>query len=323
MKTNIEFVQDRRSEIRNKLETTPISMGQFDLNGKCNAKCWYCPVKYEGNPQDFAVQMSIDDLNHIFKNLRSSPIFPQEMRFMYSCNYNEVLLYTHFSELVVALKRYNFTTMILSNGTPLTPDKIDIILDNPDIFWGIALNIPAFEREEWSIKSGMNRSIHKILLSNLDYLHSKGNAIIQVNCTTSNYELLDKGILTSDEHIKIISDGFKSRYPNFEIHVNTALSDRAGKLDKLKVLSKKAKATNQVIDCSHSGSRVYKWLHINAKGDLFICCDDFNMQYCFGNLLKSSLEDIWFSEDHIDAIIRQQAELCVSCVYRIEHQSYE
>jgi len=312
-----------RDAIRAQLAATPLRMGQIDVNGKCNAKCWYCPVKYQGNPKEFTVQMSVADLDQILGKLRHSALISESFKFLYSCHYNEVLLYRYFAELIPVFRRHGFATMILSNGTPLTPEKTDLILANPDVFWGITLNIPALERDDWAAKAGMPASMHKLLLRNLDYLHSKGKgrATIQINCATNDHGLLSKSMGGSQESAEKIAESFRVRYPDFGVSVQAWLSDRAGKLEKHEVLSRNQHAKNQVIGCSHSaneGGRVYGWVHINARGDLFLCCDDFDMDYCFGNLLKNSFEEIWLSDAHIDAIARAHAGICRSCQFRIE-----
>jgi MoaA/NifB/PqqE/SkfB family radical SAM enzyme len=317
-------VAEREAErelIRAQLAATPLRLGQIDVNGKCNAKCWYCPVKYQGNPPEFAVQMSVVDLDRILGQLRDSPLIPAAFKFLYSCHYNEVLLYRHFAELIPVFRKHGLATMILSNGTPLTPQKTDLILANPDVFWGTTLNIPALERDDWVAKAGMSASMHKLLLRNLDYLHSQGKATIQINCATSENGLLGKSMGGNKEEAQKIAASFRLRYPGFSVFVQEWLSDRAGKLEQHDVLTRNQKASRQVIGCSHSandGGRIYGWVHINARGDLFLCCDDFDMEYCFGNLLENSFEEIWLSEAHIDAILRAQAGICRRCQFRIE-----
>lgn len=73
-----------RAAIRAQLASMPLRMGQIDVNGKCHAKCWYCPVKYQGNPQEFAVQMSVTELDRILGKLRRSPLIPASFKFLYS-----------------------------------------------------------------------------------------------------------------------------------------------------------------------------------------------------------------------------------------------
>lgn len=313
-----------RDEILTRLRDTPLRMGQIDVNGKCNAKCWYCPVKYQGNPAEFAVQMPLDRLDQILGNLRASPLIPDDLRFLYTSHYNEVLIYKHFAGLIEAFRRHGFATMILSNGTPLTPEKTDLIVANKDVVTGIALNIPALDQDDWSRKAGLPASMHRLLLRNLDYLHDQYPALIQINCATSEQGLLNQGIGNSKAEVERIADDFRERYPNFQVILQEWLTDRAGRLGELDVLTRKREARNRVIGCAHSfnqGSRVYGWFHINARGELFLCCDDYEMEYRFGSLLEKPFEEIWLSDVHVDAIERAQNGICLNCQFRIEAPS--
>jgi hypothetical protein len=165
--------------------------------------------------------------------------------------------------------------MILSNGTPLTPKKTDLIVANKDVIWGVTLNIPALEQDDWSRKVGLPVSMHKILLRNLDYLHEKYPATIQVNIDINKVGLMENSFINTKEEANSIVAKFKARYPNFSIKLLERLSDRAGRLEKLAVLTRHDEARERVVGCLHSGisngGRVFCWIHINARGDLFLC----------------------------------------------------
>lgn len=310
-----------RDEILACLQNTPLRIGQIDVNGKCNAKCWYCPVRYEGNPAEFAVQMPLETLDEILGKLRSSPLIPADFRFLYTCHYNEVLLYRHFAELPGIFRKHGFATMILSNGTPLTPDKTDIILANQDVIWGLALNIPALEEGDWARKTGFPASMHRKLLRNLDYLHEHRGATIQINCATNATSVLGEGMSNTREEAEAIAAAFRQRYPAFKVSLQTWLSDRAGKLGEHGAISLQQDARRAVIGCSHSaneGGRVFGWLHINARGELFLCCDDYEMRYRFGDLTRQDFAEAWLAQEHIDAIEASRKGICRHCPFRIE-----
>lgn len=312
---------DGREEILARLGDTPLRIGQIDVNGKCNAKCWYCPVKYQGNPDEFAVQMSPGELDRVLGNLRASPLVPADFRFLYSCHYNEVLLYKHFAELPGLFRKHGFATMILSNGPPLTPEKTDIIVANPDAIWGVTLNIPALERDDWARKAGFPASMHRLLLRNLDYLHDKYPASIQINCATSPAGMLDHAMADTPEAAEAIAEAFRARYPKFRVGLQPWLSDRAGKLAGHGVLSHNQRAGRRIVGCSHSandGGRLFGWVHVNARGELFLCCDDYDMEYRFGNLLTQPFAEAWLSDAHVDAILASRQGICRTCQFRIE-----
>ena len=307
-----------RDEILANLKNAPISVGQIDLNGLCNAKCWFCPVKYKDNPQEFATQMTPDQLRQVFKNLRSSTLFAQHVSFMYTSHYNEVLLHKNFEEMMDIFREYGFTTMILSNGTPLTPSKIDYIVKNRDVITGINLNIPAIEKQEWTIKAGMSESVHKTLMRNLHYLNDNyEGATIQINSLVIQGRAGPNAVYTDSQDCIRIEKEFQSLFPNITVNTNYYLSDRAGALVKEQVLVPlMSKATGKIIGCTHStnpGGRLYSWVHINAKGELFLCCDDYEMNYRYGSLLEKPFDELWTSEEHVDQILRSQNEICRTC----------
>lgn len=315
---NIFYKTPNRIDILNALKSAKIISGQLDINGRCNANCWYCPIKYEGNPEKYIYQTTTDELETILSNLRKSKLFPADVNFIYTCHYNEILLYKNFSEMIRIFRKYNFRTMVLSNGTPLTPSKIDLINKNKDVIVNIALNIPALEKDDWSLKSGFSKSVHPILINNLDYLNKNyTGAVVGVNCSTNTDVLDHNGIHTNKEKTNAILNDFKEKYPNINSFLVDNLSDRASNLVKNNVFKQRILIKkNNISGCTHTnsnGGRVFTYVHINPKGELFLCCDDFNMNYTFGSLLEKRFDDIWLSEEHIDVIIKARNEICSTC----------
>ena len=318
-----------RNLIRQNLETTKIVIGQLDPNGLCNAGCWYCPVKYESNPSEFINQMTPDELDLILRRIREATVVDQEkFWFLYTANYNEVLLWKHFDLLPEILRKNSFKSMILSNGTTLSPAKTDVIMANTDVFLDICLNIPSLEKIDWAEKAGFDEKTYSILVRNLTYLNENAKIPVTVNINVISEhwagDLKTYGYYTPTLRAKMFADSFKKQFPNFETLIADALVDRAGWLAKENVLKNKRAImgpNQKVIGCQHdletSGSRIYGWLHINAKGDIFLCCDDYQMKYRFGNLLETSLDELWLSERHVDMIEQSFSELCVSCCHHV------
>lgn len=321
-----------RDIIKENINSIKIKSGQFDPNGKCNSNCWYCPVKYLGNPSEYVRQMPLDDVEKILANIRSSSVIDPHLGFLYSSNYNELLLYKDFYGFIKLYKKYGFTTLLLSNASTLSKEKIDFIVNNRDTIVGLCFNIPTFNREKWKIQTGMTDKAFDRIVENMDYLNSvwvgnKDAISIQMNCVTDPFKssLMENGILTDEKLINLEAEWLKTRFPGFNVFVSPFLVDRAGYLKKENVLNnfqiERPKPWERVIGCKHSleqdDSRIYGWLHINAKGDLNICCDDYNMNYKFGNLLEQPLDDIWTSDRHIDAIEKSFNELCPNCIHKM------
>lgn len=315
----------RLTEIKDKLQNVKLKVGQIDPNGLCNAGCWFCPVKYQGNPTEFIHQMLPADLEKLVVKIKESSILDPSFQFIYTAHYNEILLYQYFEEMLEIFRKHKIVSMILSNGTTLTPAKTDLILKYRDVILSVHLNIPSFEKEDWAKKVDMNPKLFDNLVRNLDYFHktSPYKFSVQINnaSETSGYVDID-GIKTLAKDAESIKRSFSDRYPGATVYVSEWLIDRAGELGKkIHVIKGPRENTKEVIGCSHSadtGNRIFGWIHINATGDLFLCCNDYQMKYRFGNLLgDKSLDEIWKSDEHANTILQAYNEICKDCTFKI------
>ena len=115
---------------------------------------------------------------------------------------------------------------------------------------------------------------------------------------------------------------FKQIFPNINVYKMSSLIDRAGHLDTFKALTNIEYIKNQskdkkVIGCSNMGSRSEEWLHINANGDVFICCNDYDFDTIFGNINEKSIKEIWQSKERKDEIEKAYSSLCTTCSYAV------
>lgn len=263
--------------------------------------------------------------------------------FIYTAHYNEVLLYRYFEQMIDILRRYRIKTYVLSNGIPLTPEKTDLIAQNQDVIVGVCLNIPAFERELWSKRSGMNVTLFDRLISNLRYAEEKLSSLaatkmlsIQINGANSNSFWSRGGWLTKGEQFPPDMDLHpesgelatqdklcREMFPTINVYPVPSLIDRAGLLDTAGVISNKMaidkrlkEDKHEIVGCGNGievGGRPFGWLHVNARADAFLCCNDYSFDYTFGNLEKDTLRDIWVTEKHAAIIQKSFNEICVNC----------
>jgi radical SAM protein with 4Fe4S-binding SPASM domain len=77
------------------------------------------------------------------------------------------------------------------------------------------------------------------------------------------------------------------------------------------------RSTGKVIGCNNMGSRPDTWIHINANGDVFICCNDYDFETVFGNVNEKSIKEIWESQQRKDMIKHSYNTLCRTCVHAI------
>lgn len=330
-----------KDEIKNKLETIKVLDIQFDLNGVCNAGCWFCPIKYEIAPS--STNMKIDDVKKILDDIISErgKIMDDNFSHLYTAHYNEILLYPYLDEFFALLRERNLKTMILSNGTTAIRKKLDLLKKNNDVISGINFNIPAITREEWKRQAGFDSDkLYERLLDNLNYAVS----IFPDRVNNNTLSVVMNGVAKEYTHEKggfieplkdfpsdvigkldVEYNEFKKVFPNLNIYKNHGVIDRDGLLEKHNIMSTKKynmthnRKGSRVVGCRNGildrGGRFYGWLHINSFGDSFICCQDFTYGTKFGNLLENNLRKLWFSEDHIKMIEESMNGFCIDCSF--------
>jgi MoaA/NifB/PqqE/SkfB family radical SAM enzyme len=299
---------------------------QIDPNGFCNAKCWFCPVAYQENPAFAKTDMDISFLEDILIKINNAKgiVIDTSLKTIMTAHYNEILLYRYFPEMLDLFRKYNYKTVICSNGIGLTKNKIDLMAQYPDVIEAIHLNIPSHIPEKWSKLVGSNPKILDKMFINIDYAIEKLNYVSNNNRLSlvingiSRHSLL-KGVVPLENIPDIDLDKdledsfvfFKNRFPKIVVSKNDELSDRAGHLEKSKILKNNKRLSGKVIGCKDS--RVDEWLHINALGDIFMCCDDFNFDTIFANLRNDDIVNIWNSNKRQEAIDFSFSSLCRSC----------
>lgn len=316
-----------------------ISSVQLDPNGLCNSGCWYCPVAYTPNPKFAKKDMPIETLDNILIQLKEGvgEFVSPDFDLIYTAHYNEVLLYKHFEEMLSLFKKYNYKTIILSNGIPLTQDKVDIIKKYQDVVVGICLNIPAAEPIFWGKLTNMNPKIFDKIVANISYaidnlpeMFCNGSLSIQMNGVEKDSLYQNGGHISILENSPLSSERiehnyldhqvglFEQRFPGLNVYKMSGLVDRAGHLDTFKALtnidhiSDKSK-NKKVVGCSNMGSRTENWIHINANGDVFICCNDYEFETIYENINNKTIKDIWNSVERKNMIAKSYTSLCTTC----------
>ena len=325
-----------------------ISMAQIDPNGLCNSGCWFCPVAYTPNPEFAKKHMPIELLESIVKQLHEGKgsFVSESFNFIYTAHYNEVLLYKYFKEMLDIFRKYRIQTIVLTNGIPLTKNKIDIIKEYKDVVYGICMNIPAADEESWSRYTNSNPKIFNKVMENIEYAMENlpemvvhGQLSIQINGVDNNslaknggwVEILgnapEMNLSTEDGDLNKHYIKFKEMFPKLNVYKMNSLIDRAGHLDKygaltnIQTIDKTLRKDNKkVIRCGNGievGGRPNGWIHVNPNGDMFICCNDYDFETIYGNINEKPIKDIWMSLDHHKMIINSYKTLCTTCASAI------
>lgn len=297
-----------------------IRYAQIDPNGLCNAGCWFCPVRYIGNPPEHITQMSPDDFYNIIKQIHDNKggIVSEHFNGIYTSHYNETLLYRHFEEMLQTLKEFGLGTVILTNGTPLTPDKTEIINKYPETVWGLCINAPVWTSSELFVKrTGMKEHLFDKLIQNVYYAHDnlKNTRIMSVQINGHNHESgAIKGPKFPDISLDELDKEFEHAsklFPKANVFKQPHLIDRVGMIDEYISSEAFVHPEKEVVGCM--GNREKEWIHVNANSDLFLCCNDYEMEYKYGNLKQETLKDVWGSPKHQQMVQNSYQNICKSC----------
>ncbi len=313
-----------RDWIRSKLAGGGIGTAQIDPFSYCNARCWYCPVRYHPQPLEARRHMPIALFERIVEDLceerDKKGLVSPGFNFIYTAHYNEVLLYRHLTDMFEVLRKHGLRTLVLTNGIALTPQKADLIARYDDVVGGqVCVNISAFERDRWiantiagngTSPATMRRTFNRTM-KNLEYASQRLRGVsIQVNEPDPNQALRQ-------------ADLARRMFPGATVRSVTSLSDRAGILHEAGVLSnrdeiaRRGAGRSSVAGCSNTftgiDGRHFGWLHVNALGKAILCCDDYYFDYTFGDFRTETLRDIWLSDRHATVIERSFREICTRC----------
>jgi len=289
---------------------------QVDPNGLCNAGCWFCPVSLIGNPKEHQNQMSPDLYESIIKQIHElkGDLVNPNLHFVYASHYNEVLLYRYFEEMLQTLQKYNLTLCVLTNGVPLTPKKIDLINKYPGVVSQIAINAPIYEKRLFAKRTGMKESMFDSLISNIKYaeknLYNNNILLLQINGINEKSNIIKKQNFPDLEPNEFENQIALARltFPNIRITEQWNLIDRAGLMDD--VMESKL-PEGKVVGCV--SKRDTDWLHVSPKGHVFLCCNDYHMDYTFGDLNVTSIKDVWLGDKRKRVLQSAFKNICTSC----------
>jgi radical SAM protein with 4Fe4S-binding SPASM domain len=312
---------------------------QLDPFGYCNAKCWFCPVKYFPQPEEGLASMSIDLAEKILKEIYEEKnkidgiVHPNFGPIAFS-HYNEILLYKRFEELLALLRKYSFKCMILSNGVSLSPDKTDLLKEYKDVVIHLGLNVPAFEKDLWAKRSGFSPDSFDRLMKNIKYaeenLQHLGNEFMMIVNGIDDMAFIQGHVTKGDQFDqeeystqRITGEHetqfqlAKKLFKNIQV-VKGCLYDRAGLIDHIisnKEMIQSFHKGKKVIGCMNGGDRTTDWLHVNSAGNVFLCCNDYNFDYKYGNLKQQSIKEVWESEERKIVIEKAFGEICANCYF--------
>jgi MoaA/NifB/PqqE/SkfB family radical SAM enzyme len=221
----------------------------------CNQKCYFCPVSIA--PREDQVMPDA-----MFENIVGQLLgFRETLESVFLQSYNEPTLDRRFVEQCRTLFAAKLPVAVLSNGSGLTPAKVDALADSGPLRF-LCINLSTLDRERYARDRGEDHL--GIVLRNLDYAKTVAVA------SEMKIVVLGTGDALHDADYAAIADRFAGTRFQVDKHV---VMDRAGWLD---VGLKPPARKEQLRGCDNVGSRPLQHLHITPAGKCVLCCEDYD-----------------------------------------------
>jgi pyruvate-formate lyase-activating enzyme len=237
----------------------------------CNQACYFCPVSVAPRESHF---MPMETYRRILGEIADLGE-PIEAVFMIS--YNEPTADPRFIEQVQAIKEAGLKPATLTNGTGLTPKRVDQLVELGGLRF-LSINISTLDRDRYQQDRGHDHL--QQVLRNLDY--AKDRAVSQ----DMDIVVLGTGNQTHQDDFEAIRERFAGSRFNVKHFV---ANDRAGLLQ----VGMRAKDPEKTLcGCDYMGSRPLQHLHITPRAKCILCCQDYHETWEVGDLETQSVREV-------------------------------
>ncbi len=248
-----------------------LRIASLEATSHCNQACYFCPVSV--SPRDNIV-MDMAQYEAIVSQLAAHR---DTLEGVFMMAYNEPLLDPHFLQRVRLLKQYGLKPAVNTNGTALTPERVNALMDMGGLAY-LSVNLSTLDRQRYARDRGGDHL--QQVLANLDYA-GKLRLAPQMDIAVLG---VDAGLIESDYH------SIRRRFEGTYFHVRPfAANDRAGELAQGISASH---SSAPLRGCDNFGSRPVEHVHIDAAGQCLLCCQDYSAQHVIGDLTRESLDAI-------------------------------
>lgn len=249
---------------------------QIETGTACNYGCLYCPVAYFPRRKQFL------ELATIAKIIDQLSLFPN-LQTIYLNGYDEPTLNVNLVRIIRLVARLGIHIVLFTNATGLTPRVADAIAESrASIEFDIHLSTS--NRRDFE-KIHQSRLFERVMV-NIRHLRNFHKLYgIKVCISAQAPENPEGDRLCRELEATFAGSGL----PTFRWIPN----DRAGLLAhteyNLQIYKKNLRG------CSLQ-NRTSEWIHINATGNVILCCQDYFETHVLGNVEEMSLVDILSSE---------------------------
>ncbi|MEO8195558.1 MAG: radical SAM/SPASM domain-containing protein [Thermoanaerobaculia bacterium] len=240
-----------------------LKYASLEAHTVCNQSCYFCPVSIAPRANHF---MPTELYERILGQLSD---YKSTIEALFMINYNEPTADKRFVEQVRAIRAAGLPPAVLTNGTGLTPDRVDALVAMGGLRF-LSINLSTIDRERYAKERGGDHM--NVVLKNLDYAKDKILA-----------EQMDMVVLgTGNENHKRDFEEITARFAGSRFTVKYfEVMDRAG---YLQIGMKPAAPIGKLCGCDNVGSRPFQHLHITPHGKCILCCEDYDEKYEVGDL---------------------------------------
>ena len=237
----------------------------------CTQRCSFCPVSIAPRKPEYMP-------TELFERLVAEIAAHREtIEGVMLNNYNEPTADRRFVDQVRTLLEHDLPAAVLSNGSTLTPDKVDALVAMGPITY-LSVNISGLDRERYAAER--QRDHLPKVLAHLDYMKDKAVA------ATMDLVVLGRQDAVHEAETAALRERFAgSRFNvrDFEI------MDRAGYLP----FGKRPEHPHRVLrGCDNLGSRPIEHIHVVPQGRCVLCCEDYDEHHVIGDLTRQTLDEV-------------------------------
>lgn len=237
----------------------------------CNQACYFCPVSISPRDHYFMPTELYESIVSQLAKYRGT------IEAISMIHYNEPTVDKRFLDQIRLLKRYDLPPAVLTNGTGLTPKRVDAIMEMGGISH-LSINFSTMDKERYAKERGGNHV--GLVLKNLTYMQDLDVA--------PNMEIAVLG--TGDDNHRRDFEEIAEEFSGSRFEVKFfEIMDRAGNLP---VGQRPEGQGNQLCGCDQTGSRPIQWLHVTPHGKCVICCQDYYDDYIVGDLNNQTVEEV-------------------------------
>ena len=282
-------------------------IAQIENNTHCNYKCWFCPNAYDTPaPKEC---MDLELFRKILLEIRSVYNI-WELNDISFATYNEPNLDNTFKDKLQLMTDMGFQYEHISNGSMVTTELTDWLIENPQNIKQFRLNIPTMDEKRWKDMTGSSTAVLYRMYYQLMYLFENSP---RLNFPISVIVNGDGSEDHKQEFMKVYQK-FQRCPPGINFTM-TGLIDRAGTLDGASCETQEL--NRGPIDWEDQPTRCnagyFENLYFGVKGNVFYCCHDFHQDYSCGSIIDTPLKELLSSGAYQTQKERFQQDFCRKC----------